>query len=210
MARVYYWYIPTANIFRHAYVHIYIYSDSITWQGFLTEFWKLLCKYSVEWCNWYQHIFTLEKQNVIFKMHEVKPANWKGSPQDLLYLSFAQVLTCLRRSLVFLHILSMATFKALLLSALSVCNQRERKQSVLVWDPSASTLCPQCIRAFGHSYMLKDFSNFSYISRASTTTSTECQFVMLSIIWICWIKTCIRSSIQEQNKHFWIAVILPV
>lgn len=109
------------------------------------------------------------------------------------------VLTCLRRSLVFLHILSMATFKALLLSALSVCNQRERKQSVLVWDPSASTLCPQCIRAFGHSYMLKDFSNFSYIWRASTTASTECQIVMLSII--CWIKTCFKSSIQEQNKH---------
>lgn len=182
MARVHCWYISTANIFRYAYIQIYSFGRVFSLSF---ENWYVNILWNVQLSSIY---FYYGKENIIFKTHKLKTANWKRIPQDLSYLSFAQV------SPVCGGLWSSCTYclwqhsgHCFSLPCQSAINRTENNQCLSGIPQQAHPLCPQCIRAFGKSCMLKGFSNFSYISRASTTMFTECQFVMLSII--CWIKT---------------------
>lgn len=144
--------------------------------------------------------FYYGKENILFKTHQLKRANWKRSPQDLFVPSFAQL------SPVCAGLWSSCTYClwqcsghcfSLPCQSAREAQKTENNQGLSGTHQQAHPLCPQCIRASGKSYMLEDFSDFSYISRASTTMFTECQFGMLSII--CWIKTYALEAVY-RNK----------
>lgn len=87
----------------------------------------------VEVCKYGRYIFTLVLFSKLIEEGQKQERNILAVEKSSFYMVFLSPclssLTCLRRSLVFLHMLSIAIFRVLLLSFFPAC-KREKKNGI--------------------------------------------------------------------------------